>query len=116
MPTSLIFLLACLSPSGCAMYQNVGIDSRPPGAEIFLDGESVGHTPARLPIGRVIDHSVYLKKDGYQPRLVVLTFHPEDDGIHFLTPADVRVPLAPLPDSMDRDVDIEIEEDDKTGP
>jgi hypothetical protein len=103
-------VIAWLGLSGCALYQNVGILSEPPGAEIYLDGEIIGVTPARLRIPRVIDHSVYLKKDGFKPKLVVLTYHPMNDGIHFLTPADVRVRLSPLADTLDRNLDVEIDD------
>ena len=41
-------LALCLA--GCASYQNVGVESTPPGAEIFLDGKSVGQTPLELRI------------------------------------------------------------------
>ncbi len=103
-------ILALLSQPGCAMYQNVAIESQPEGAEIYLDGEVVGRTPARFAIDRVIDHSVFVKKEGYRPELVVLTLNPMDDGIHFLTPADVRVRLAPLRESVGGDVEVEMEE------
>ncbi|MCP4005314.1 MAG: PEGA domain-containing protein [bacterium] len=107
---TLACLLACLCLPGCAVYQNVGILSEPEGAQIFLDGEVIGVTPARLRIPRTTDHSVYLKKEGFKPKLVVLTFHSMDDGIHFLTPADVGARLSPLADTLDRDLDVEIEE------
>ncbi len=102
--------LACLPLlAGCALYQNVAIETQPAGAEIYVDGKSLGLTPLSLPIDRVVDHSVLLKKDGFRPEMVVLTLYPMSDGIDYLAPADVRVQLNPLPGNSDRTLDIEIE-------
>ena len=104
----LAFLLAA-----CASYQNVAIESDPPGAEIFLDGKSVGATPQSLRISREQPHTVYLKKEGFRPELVVLEKHDAIDGIDYLTPADVVKRLAPGPSSdpeLERRLKIEAEE------
>lgn len=98
---SLARLLRLLPPalalSGCAAYQNVGIESDPPGAEIYLDGRLAGTTPLELRVSREAAHTVYLKKEGYRPELVVLDLHNAADGIDFLTPADVTRRLTPGP-------------------
>ena len=93
--------LACaaLVLSACAHYQNVGIESDPPGAQIYLDGKLMGQTPLQLQVGRDAAHTVYLKKEGYRPELVVLERHEANDGIDFLTPADVARRLSPGPSS-----------------
>lgn len=108
------FALAVLALGvcACAQYQHVGVDSTPAGAEIFLDGEKVGTTPARLRIQRDKDHSVYLKREGYRPELVVLTLNPTADGIDFLTPADVRVQMLPGLGEPGRDLEVEVEAED----
>ena len=56
--------LACaaLLLSACAHYQNIGIESDPPGAQIYLDGKPAGTTPSQLQISRDAPHTVYLKK------------------------------------------------------
>ncbi len=96
----------------CAPYQNVGIDSRPTEAEVFVDGYLIGQTPTRVPIGTLSDHKVYLKKEGYRPELVILTLQKPVDRINFLTPPDIFVTLVPLDDtSIDSDLSIELEED-----
>ena len=106
------FGLALLAAT-CAPYQNVGIDSRPAKAEVYVDGFLIGKTPTRVPIGTRSDHKVYLKKDGYRPELIILTLRePPADRINFLTPPDVFVTLVPLDDaSIDSDLRIELEED-----
>lgn len=109
--TSMLFM-------GCAQYQNVGVVSEPAGAEVFLDGERVGITPMRLPIGRDRPHLLFLKLDGHIPREAVLSHNPATDGIDFLTPADVSVRLVRRPlkpgeaetGDRDRQVDVEVEE------
>ena len=106
-----LFLAVCLA--GCSAYQNIAIESDPPGAEIFLDGKSVGQTPQNLRVPRDLDHTVYLKKDGYRPELVVLEKHEANDGIDYLTPADVAKRLSPGPSSdpeLERRLRIEVEE------
>jgi hypothetical protein len=107
-----VLLLALLLP-GCAAYQNVAIESDPPGATIYLDGKAVGATPQKLRISRDSSHTVYLKKEGYRPELVVLEKHDANDGIDFLTPADVVKRLAPGQSSdpdLERRLKIEAED------
>jgi hypothetical protein len=105
--------ILALSLAGCASYQNVGIESTPPGAEIFLDGKSVGQTPLTLRISREAPHSVYLKKEGFRPELVVLEKHDAVDGVDYLTPADVTKHLVPGPSSdpeLERKLKIEVDD------
>ena len=105
-------LFALLLPA-CAAYQNVGIESDPPGAEIYLDGKPVGTTPQNLRVSREAPHTVYLKKEGFRPELVVLEKHDAVDGIDFLTPADVVKRLSPGPSSdpeLERRLKIEAED------
>jgi hypothetical protein len=106
-----LLLCAVLLASGCAAYQNVGIESDPPGAEIYLDGKLAGQTPLQLRVPRDAAHTVYLKKEGYRPELVVLEKHDANDGIDFLTPADVTRRLSPGPSSdpeLERRLKIEV--------
>jgi len=108
-----LLLLFSLCLAGCAAYQNVAIESNPPGAEIFLDGKPVGQTPQNLRVSRDLDHTVYLKKEGFRPELVVLEKHEANDGIDFLTPADVVKHLSPGPSSdpeLERRLKLEVEE------
>ena len=108
-------LLLALCLVGCTAYQNVAIESDPPGAEIFLDGKPVGLTPLDLRVSRNLDHTVYLKKEGHRPELVVLEKHEANDGIDYLTPADVVKRLSPGP-SSDPELEhrLKIEVEDKT--
>lgn len=107
-------LLLALCFVGCASYQNIGIESDPPGAEVFLDGKPVGQTPQKLRVSRGVPHSLYLKKEGFRPELVVLEKHEANDGIDYLTPADVVKRLAPGPSSdpeLERRLKIEVDQD-----
>jgi hypothetical protein len=83
---------AALAPA-CASYQELTVASNPPDAEVFLDQQPVGKTPLQVRVERTRDHALYVKKDGYQPELVVLTLRSARDGRRFLTPADVYVDL-----------------------
>ena len=98
MKAQLLALFVCASGTvACAAYQNVGVESDPPGAKIYLDGEVVGHTPTQLEVSRDKGHSVMLKREGYKPAVEYLVPHDAKDGIDFLTPADVIVHLSPGP-------------------
>lgn len=62
--------LACFLLSGCATFeeganQEVNVASFPAGAEIFINGEPAGTTPATLMISRKIAHEVRVQKAGY---------------------------------------------------
>ncbi len=100
--------LWCSGCATCTPYQNIGVESRPPGAEIFLDGEAAGLTPTRLAVPTASDHTVYLKLDGHEPHMVVLHSNQPGDGLNFLTPPDIYVRLMPLLNT-DRDLEIEVE-------
>ena len=41
------------------------LDSRPPGAQIFLDGKMVGTTPMLLQAVRAGEHAVRIERDGF---------------------------------------------------
>ncbi len=103
--------VAALALCACAAYQNYRIESDPPGAQIYLDGKLAGQTPLELRVPRDAAHTVYLKKEGFRPELVVLEKHEAADDIDFLTPADVTRRLSPGPSSdpeLERRLKIEI--------
>ena len=102
-----------LAAATCEPYQNVGITSSPPGAEVFVDGNRLAHTPTQLPVATLQDHKVYLKLEGYRPELVVLALHRPGDGIYFLTPPDVHVVLQRGAGSSEGEVDVELEQRDE---
>jgi hypothetical protein len=87
------WLPGLLLAAGCSLYQDVRVVSNPPGAEVFVDQNRAGETPVELRLSRERDHSVYVKKDGYTPELVVVKLRSATDGRNFLTPADVFVDL-----------------------
>ena len=97
---------------GCSHYQNIGVESDPTGAQIYLDGQPVAKTPATIAVGRDRAHTIYLKREGYKPELVVIDHHDATDGIDYLTPADVTRRLNPGPSSdpeLERRLKIEVE-------
>ena len=42
------------------------IESRPPGAKVFVDDKFVGTTPLNLSTVSAGDHTVWLERDGYR--------------------------------------------------
>ena len=105
-------LAIALAVSACGHYQMIGVESDPPGAQIYLVGHPVAKTPTTLEVGRDRAHTIYLKREGYKPELVVLDRHTANDGIDYLTPADVTKRLNPGPSSdpeLERRLKIEVE-------
>jgi len=88
----------------------VAVRSEPAAAQIFVDGELEGETPARLALPRESDHSVYVKKEGYRPELVVVHSNRSPEGLEFLTPHEIDVTLVPLVDTRPRDLEVEAED------
>ena len=65
-------IAAVLSLNACATImhggkQNVGINSTPSGATVFIDGQNMGVTPANLNLSRKDTHIVRIDLAGYQP-------------------------------------------------
>ena len=108
-----LILAAALAVSACGHYQNIGVESDPPGAQIYLDGQPVAKTPTTLAVGRDRAHTIYLKREGYKPELVVIDRHSATDGIDYLTQADVTNRLNPGPSSdpeLERRLKISVEQ------
>ena len=95
-----LLLAAALTASSCLScppaFQRVNVRSEPAGADIFLDGDLVKQTPARLELSTLQDHKVYLKKEGYRPELIVVERKRTKDGVVYLSPPDISVTLQSL--------------------
>ncbi len=70
--------------AGCATFeegvrQEVLVVSFPSGAEVILNGESVGRTPLKLNLPRMTNHEVRLEKEGYKPEVRYFTPVPLDE-------------------------------------
>ena len=61
---------AAIEPAAPAQARAVDLVTEPPGAEIYLDLELVGTTPAVLEPTQPTEYR--LERDGYQPRVVVV--------------------------------------------
>lgn len=75
---SRVGIVALVALTGCATImqgskQNVGVSSSPSGAQISVDNQAVGVTPATVPLSRKDNHTVKLTLAGYQPYEVQLS-------------------------------------------
>lgn len=57
--------------TGCASFdrgipQSVSIDSSPPGAMVFINGEEVGVTPLEVKLPRKINYEIRMEKAGFE--------------------------------------------------
>lgn len=64
-------VLAGLMATGCATIisgtnQTLTFTSKPPGAEVYLDGQMIGTTPVSVEVRKNQKNTVMLKKDGYR--------------------------------------------------
>ena len=71
---------AALAALGCATIFNdtsppVSIGSQPSGADVFVDGNLVGRTPAVIELSTKSHHTVVFRKEGYADRTYLLQTH-----------------------------------------
>jgi hypothetical protein len=77
--SAFVLLAVSLLSSGCATmfsrsYDDLTIESNPPGAEVFIGAEKIGTTPFTKRFDRVAFDSpeITLRKEGYKPKTVTL--------------------------------------------
>lgn len=105
-------LTASLTFTGCELFEDgfdqpVSVHSYPTGANVTVNGESMGQTPVTLELGRLKAHQITLEKEGYKPsnETVMPTRNQagkgyvrfglmEDTGLYYdLQPSPVRASL-----------------------
>lgn len=72
---ALICTALAISCSGCASMtngprQNVSVSSTPSGADVILDGATVGTTPWSGPVPRASSKSIVVRKTGYRDAMI----------------------------------------------
>ncbi len=70
--------LFILFAAGCATIvqgtrQKIEISSDPLGAAVEIDGETVGITPIKVKLKTPFDHTVIIKKEGYEQEKITLS-------------------------------------------
>ena len=74
---SSIFILLLLSSSCGTLFTGssnlVGINSEPEKAKVYVNGMYIGLTPTSASLKRDKDHSIVLKKEGYEDASAVIT-------------------------------------------
>lgn len=68
-------LLMCFACAGC-VKRSYTIESEPTGAEIFLDGELVGHTPYEAEFEFYVSRSMRIEMEGYNTESADLRLKP----------------------------------------
>ena len=71
---------AALAVLGCATIFNdtsppVSIGSEPAGADVYVDGNLLGRTPAVIELSTKSSHTVVFRKEGYADRTYLLQTH-----------------------------------------
>ncbi|AAM32438.1 PEGA domain-containing protein [Methanosarcina mazei] len=79
------------SPASESRYIN--ISSIPEGAEILIDGRYIGRTPAQIPIENINEHSLCLKKEGYND-------YKDDFFLSGENKKEMKYELQPIPTSL----------------
>lgn len=82
------------------------MEATPGDSAIYVDGKPIGVSPKSLNLRADKDHSVFVKRHGYRPELVILRSL-RDTGRPRLEPAAVKVTLMPV--TPGREVEVEVE-------
>ncbi len=64
-PTSFL-LIPALALAGCGVERTLRLESDPPGALVYLNGEEVARTPADVPLAWYGKYDVAVRKEGYE--------------------------------------------------
>lgn len=104
--TSVLLVAWVVVAAGCVSRQAIDVQVSPSDAALFVDGEERPAVP-RLELRSDRDHSIYIKRDGYRPELVVLRSVATPEGRR-LEPSRIAVALRALGDP-DRRVEVEAE-------
>ena len=56
----------CATVTGGSRDQKVNVDSKPEGAQVIVDGKSMGVTPTEVTLKRSVDHEILLVKPGFE--------------------------------------------------
>ena len=64
--TSLLLMVPLAGAAGCGVQRTLQVESDPPGALVYLNGEEVGRTPTRKNFVWYGTYDVQLRKEGYQ--------------------------------------------------
>src|SRR5262249_43974336 len=57
----------CATVTGGSHDQKGVVNSKPEGAQVYIDGQPVGGTPTEVTLSRKSDHEVVIDKPGFQP-------------------------------------------------
>jgi hypothetical protein len=86
-------LLLTVVPAGC-VEQRLDLQSDPPGALVYLNGEEVGRTPMTTPFTFYGNFDVVLRKEGYETLKTTSKVKPP---LYQLPPIDLIAALLPIP-------------------
>lgn len=103
-----VLVLSLLGLSGCAPKQPIPLDLAPAPLVVYLDGERLDEIPEELILRANRDHTVFVKRDGYRPQLVILTTG-EVEGEAVLTPDSISLELKRITDTA-KALTVELEE------
>jgi len=62
----LLALPLALAGAGCGVERTLRLESDPPGALVYLNGEEVARTPAEVPLDWYGKYDVAVRKEGYE--------------------------------------------------
>ena len=98
-----------LALAGCATKQRVPLECVAEEVQIYVDGRLLEGQPDAIDLRVDEPHKLYFKREGHEPRLVVLQPDAGADGTLRLEPGDVCVELVPV--GLGRELTIELDEE-----
>ena len=105
-------LFAAGIATGCASSQSVQIRCVPREVKVYVDGRLLEGDQAELRTDR--PHKIYAKGPGYQPRLVVIEPHVDENGRREFRDEDLCIEVVPI--GMDRELELDVEGSDAGAP
>ncbi len=101
--------LALLVVGACAHKQTIPLDCVPKDVTIYVDKKALDQVPEELELRVDEPHTLYFKREGYEPAMVVLEPKENETGPG-LAPADVCVELHFVERSREVQIEVEREE------
>jgi hypothetical protein len=86
-------VMALLFLTGC-VRRKIVVNSNPPGARVYFDGEYMGDTPVEFPFKWYGGHRLRLEQEGYDDTVNVVELRAP---LHLKMPFDFIAELAPFP-------------------
>jgi hypothetical protein len=110
-------IISCLFVTSGCVQRKLTVKSDPPQAQVYFDGQYIGETPVDFDFEWYWEHSVELKKEGYE---TISTSEEIKAPVYMWIPFDLAMELLPFTVRDERELtytlkprEVSVEEDDQ---